>query len=104
MQPATIANVYTLPADPAAALDEVLNDRDTYREYWERNLACLMDELLQVPGTEPARKLLCRAMAGAEVADLATADALRLLQAWVLKLGGVVDVAKPVELSDDAEG
>ena len=98
------AGVCTLPADPAAALDTLLTDRDKFRNLIEGVHSRLMHELQCLPGTDSARNLLWRAIAGAEAADLAANDALRLLQAWVRKLGGVVDVAKPAQPADDTEG
>ena len=87
MQPATIAGVYTLPADPAAALDAILNDRDRFSYYWQDKEARLTHELLMLPGAEKARQLRWQMSGGIEAEDVETADALRLLQAWVRKLG-----------------
>ena len=102
MQSATIADVYTLPDDPAAALDAILNDRDKFSEYWQDKETRLTHELQTLPGAEQARQLRLQMSDAIEAADLATADALRLLQAWVRKLGGVVDVSKPAQPADSA--
>ena len=90
---AAAPGVCTLPADPAAALDTLLSDRDKFRNLFEGAHTRLMHELIDMPGTESARNRLWRAIAGAEAADLASTEALLLLQAWVRNLGGVVDVA-----------
>lgn len=84
---------HTLPADPAAALSAVLNDRDQIRYLWEGLHCCLVHELLRQPGSAVDLDLVGRAQACVEASDLAADEALRLLQAWVTSLGGVVDVA-----------
>ena len=102
------AGVYTLPADPARVLDALLNDRDEIRDGWERMHVRLVHELRRQPGAAVALDLAGRARAFAEANDLAADEALRLVQAWVQSLGGVVDVpaidecqAEPAESEGD---
>ena len=98
---AACAGAYTLPADPARVLDALLNDRDQIRDLWERLHVRLVHELRQQPGAEVALDLAGRAWAFSEANDLAADEALRLVQAWVQSLGGVVEVPASDECEAD---
>lgn len=93
--------VFTLPADPAAALNVLLTERDQICELSEQLYGRLVHELQQQPGAAEALDLARRSQACAEAADLATSEALRLLQAWVRSLGGVVDKPAPDECAGE---